>query len=113
MGYYKYCIRKNDDGYFFELLPNNSNRQAIGKSNSFSTYQETREKLSQFQFFVVNNGKAAFKIITTANNKYLFIIIDNEYQIQFFREKEIEVKDNAHNAINNIIEHINAPLIVL
>lgn len=115
MGYYKYCIRKNDDGYFFELLPNNGNGQAIGKSNSFNTYQEAKEKLLQFQSFVVSNGETAFKILTTDNKKYLFTLIENEYQIQFFRIAQLEytTKVNVNKAINNIIKNINAPLIVL
>ncbi len=34
MGYYKYYIIKEDDGYKFGLYPNNNNTQWVVKSNA-------------------------------------------------------------------------------
>ncbi len=106
---YKYFIDKIGSGYTFALYPNNSNSQNIGTSNIFTTFQEAKDKLRQFKTLITANGKDLFDIIKESG-KYLFKLKQNDYGIEFYRQKPYYQHIGVKNGVATIIAHINAPL---
>ena len=86
MARYKYFIKKDGATYYFGLYPGNNNKQAMGVSGKYRTYQEAKDAIVVFQKLIKEslNPNAIFDIFTE-DRKFGYNLIENEYAITFSR----------------------------
>ena len=106
MGYYKYFIKKENEGYRFGLYPNNNNNQPLILSKHYADYAQTLTALKNFQSKVIILKENAFIIEKTETGKYNCSFIDKTANF-IFDTSNIHY---CNDRIKRIILHIEAPL---
>ena len=115
---YHFSISKEEQGWLFELYPNNSNNQIMGKSNYHNSPEICLETLKKFQNWVIENrlceedseNVVISQIVENEKKKYTFSYHMNG-EIIFSRGQSTYLqKINCKKALYAIYKNINADI---
>ncbi len=113
---YKYRF-VNENGYRFELLPNNSNNCPVGYSGNYETYDQAIEGLKKFKNYMANKNqndivydmKTPIQIPSRIRGKYQggFCFGDSKemfYTRAYYQRNQIKV------CIDRVLNHYNSDI---
>jgi uncharacterized protein YegP (UPF0339 family) len=106
---YGYKIKKYNNEWYFEFIPNNNNNQEMGRSKNYSSLSDCQNAIEYFREFVVKNSlnvPTENKLIIKEDNGYFFQYIDND-ELIFWRTNQYGNKGNCYKGIKSIYKHID------
>ena len=116
---YKYRLVEKE-GWRFELLPNNNNRQYVVKSSKYSTYEEAVAAIGRFKNFLVCNHNIEFILESIVceskfgnSTKYRGVSRFSENDERLYTrkyEKRTQVKNGVKRVENNFLANIRTDL---
>ncbi len=106
MSKYKYRICQQDEFFWFELLPNNSNTQPVAKSSPYNSYNEAVKGVDTFKKYMDRNVKGTLdsEVIVTPENRFQFRIYFSPSRKEFLTARACE-KYNLKEAERRIREN--------
>ena len=104
--------------WHFELLPNNSNSQYVGRSGSYSTRDEAVAAMDRFKQFLSNKNAVDYEIPpvenkSTPKGKYKGVLAFSADGEQFSTREychRYEVKDGIQRILDHFEAHIRTDL---
>lgn len=113
MANYRYVIKKEKDGCYFVLYPNNIINQEIGRSKYYNSELDCKDALEQFKIFVkmerIDNSDSKYINISKDSGKFKFEY-KKDGEVIFFRKEGYDAKVSAEKIIASIYKHIDADL---
>lgn len=94
-----YKINNSNNKWYFELMPNNSNRQAIGKSIDYNSYEECRNAVYDFKSIVKINR---INSIDSSN-----VRVNNKGHIEVFNNKGKVIYMSTNTYKSTVLSQVN------
>lgn len=110
---YKYRL-VNDKGWYFELLPNNSNRIYTARSSTYPTKERALLAIEQLKSFLDANGNVAYRVETICSvsfpndtAKYRGVFVFSEKGDEFATRAYCQ-HSQVQVGIDRILTHYNS-----
>lgn len=109
---YKYFLKKKREGWYFQLMPNNSNTQAVAVSDAYASEEDARAGIRRFQEFMKNGYARDDVLVSECERKDG---IGYTYEIVFSEEERLTSKKpyqkrEIDNGLRRVEEHYEAPV---
>ena len=107
MARYKYLIKKDNEGFFFGLYPNNSDSQEIVRSESYQSKEEAINAISVFKDDIKTDKDWRKSICFLKDDGTSFICWFVLNGKKYYRRKNYGYKFYREAWITRIVKHIN------
>lgn len=111
MSGYKIC--RNNDKWYFELMPNNNNRQPIGNSIEYNSYKECEKAINEFKLIVKINAINSIDSNNVRINEqgHIEVLNDNGDVVYISRNTyKVTRKSEVNKGIGAIYRHYNVEI---